>query len=114
MNKLVIIQENCKKMDENIKERIKLSIERLRYIKRDAYSARFKAYFKAKLINKLSFNELYEINQELYDDILPDNYVTSFANPDYAVEFLGDEFGTILSFLYYEIRGIIPYLYEGR
>ncbi len=116
-------------MDENIKERIKLSIERLRYIKRDAYSARFKAYFKevadfiiyaydnipkAKLINKLSFNELYEINQELYDDILPDNYVTSFANPDYAVEFLGDEFGTIFSFLYFEIRGIIPYLYEGR
>ena len=81
-------------MDETIKERIKLSIEIMRFIKKDAYSARFKAYFKevadfilyaydnipkAKLINRLSFNELYEINQELYDDILPDNYVTSFA-----------------------------------
>ena len=116
-------------MDEDLKERIKLSIGRLRYIKKDAYSARYKAYFKevadfilyaydnipkAKLTNRLSFNELYEINQELYDDILPDNYTTSFANPDYAVEFLGEEFGSILSFLYYEIRGIIHYLYEGR
>ena len=116
-------------MDEDLKERIKLSIGRLRYIKKDAYSARYKAYFKevadfilyaydnipkAKLTNRLSFNELYEINQELYDDILPDNYTTSFANPDYAVEFLGEEFGSILSFLYYESRGIIHYLYEGR
>lgn len=116
-------------MEDDIRERINLSIGRIRYIEKDAYRARFKAFFKevadfiiyaydnipkAKDVSKLSFNELYEINQELYDDILPDNYPTSFANPDYAVEFLGEEFGRILAFLYYEIRGIIPYLYEDR
>lgn len=116
-------------MEDDIRERINLSIGRIRYIEKDAYRARFKAFFKevadfiiyaydnipkAKDVSKLSFNELYEINQELYDDILPDNYPTSFANPDYAVEFLGEEFGRILAFLYYEIRGIIHYLYEER
>lgn len=116
-------------MDVDVKERIELCIGRLRYIRKDAYSARFKAFFievadfilyaydnipKSGFTGKLSFNELYEINQGLYEDILPDNYMTSFANPDYAVEFLGDEFGPILSFLYFEVRGIISYLYEER
>ena len=116
-------------MDDALRERLNLSIGRIRYIDKDAYSARFKAYFKevadfilyaydtipkARQTESLSFNELYEINQELYDDILPDSYITSFANPEYAVEFLGEDFGKILSFLYYEIRGIIPYLYEER
>lgn len=116
-------------MEDDLRERINLSIGRIRYIEKDAYSARFKAYFKevadfiiyaydnipkARNISRLNFNELYEINQELYDDILQENYSTSFANPDYSVEFLGEEFGKILAFLYFEIRGIIPYLYEER
>ncbi len=116
-------------MDDALRERINLSLGRIRFIKKDAYSARFKAFFnevadfiiyayetipKIKNDESLSFSDLYDINQELYDDILPDNYITSFANPDYAVEFLGEDFGRILSFLYYEIRGIIPYLYEER
>ena len=110
-------------------ERIELSIGRIRFIGKDSWGSRFKAYFKetAEFIiyaydhitryrrdTTLSFNELYEINRHLYEDILPDNYYTSFANPDYATETLGEEFGPILSYLYYEIRGIIAYLYEER
>ena len=42
------------------------------------------------------------------------NYDTSYANPSYAVEKLGEEFGGVLSFLYTELRACIGYAYEGR
>lgn len=53
-------------------------------------------------------------NQELYEDILPGHYEESYANPDYAVEKLGDTYGRILSFLYTELRAEIVYAYEQR
>ena len=53
-------------------------------------------------------------NQELYEDILPGHYEKSYANPDYAVEKLGDTYGRILSFLYTELRAEIVYAYEQR
>lgn len=53
-------------------------------------------------------------NQELYGDILPGHYEESYANPDYAVEKLGDTYGRILSFLYTELRAEIMYAYEQR
>lgn len=53
-------------------------------------------------------------NDMLYQDIAGDNYKTSYANPEYSVKILGEEFGRILSFLYTELRGMIVYAYEGR
>lgn len=53
-------------------------------------------------------------NQAFYQDILEENYGTSYANPAYAVEKLGEEFGGILSFLYTDLRSCIGYAYEGR
>ena len=46
-------------------------------------------------------------NKEFYQDILGKNYDTSYANPSYAVEKLGEEFGGVLSFLYTELRACI-------
>ena len=45
---------------------------------------------------------------------MPENYEKSFANPDYAVEKLGEDYGKLLSFVYAEIRGMIVYAFEER
>ena len=45
-------------------------------------------------------------------DILPQNYGKSFANPAFAVQELGEEFGRILSFLYTELRSERAFVFE--
>ena len=62
----------------------------------------------------LELEELERWNRRLYQDILPDAYGTSYANPTYAVGQFGEEYGQILSFLYTELRGCIPYVFEQR
>ena len=47
-------------------------------------------------IQKQSLKEAERCNQALYKDILGEAYQTSYANPDYAVEQLGEEFGQLL------------------
>ena len=59
-----------------------------------------------------SLEELQARNEKLYRDIIPENYGKSYGNPTYACEKLGEEFGKILSSLYYELRAMIPYAYE--
>ena len=55
-------------------------------------------------------------NVKLYEDIIEETgaYGTSYANPSYAVEKLGEEFGPLLSFIYTELRGGIIYAVEFR
>ncbi len=57
-------------------------------------------------------DELQNKNHKLYEDILPENYDKSYANPDYAVDRLGESIGQILCFVYAELRGMIPAAYE--
>lgn len=61
-----------------------------------------------------TLEEMREINHRLYEDILPGNYDTSYANPDYAAKMLGETYASYFSFLYTELRGAICYSYEGR
>ena len=58
--------------------------------------------------------ELQERNRQLYEDILPENYGISYANPTYAEEILGKEHGNLLCFLYTELRALIGYVYEDK
>ncbi len=51
-------------------------------------------------------------NQMLYSDILEQNYAVSYGNPDYAVSQMGETYGRLLCFLYAELRGLIPYVFE--
>ena len=53
-------------------------------------------------------------NARLYDDILPQNYEKSYANPAYAVSALGEEYGPLFSALYTELRSMIIPATEGR
>ncbi len=59
-------------------------------------------------------SQLAEINGELFADVTQDSYDVSFANPSYAALILGQDYGKLLSFLYVEIRGLIPYAYEQQ
>ena len=61
-----------------------------------------------------TLEELQQRNRALYEDILPENYENSFANPAYAVKMLGEEFGVLVSFLYTEMRSLFGFTYEGR
>ena len=63
-------------------------------------------------IYKMNLQENMVFNRKLFEDILPQNYDKSYGNPDFAVSSLGDEYGQYLSFLYEQLRAIIPFVYE--
>lgn len=69
---------------------------------------------RTKTVEECTLEELARENREIYQDIIGENYETSFANPAYAVSFFGKEIGQFLSALYTEIRGEIAYAYEQR
>ena len=123
--------------NEAVRERLELSLDRIRSIKEEDARLPYGLYFirtagflgmirellTARGIGekelpesweKLSLEELSDWNHRLYEDILPENYGESFANPDYAADCLGKEFGPLLSFLYTELRGCIVYAFEMR
>lgn len=63
-------------------------------------------------LRQMGMEELKEHNHSLYADILPAHYGESYANPDYATDRLGKSIGQCLSFLYTELRAMIPAAYE--
>ena len=113
-------------------ERYELAIERIRSIvNEDTVNEKYRDYFqgvanfildinaiKERLETKpngdSTFEELKNENENIYKDVLSQNYEMSFANPSYAATKMGAEIGQILSFLYAEIRSEIPYVYEQR
>lgn len=130
-------------MEENdvIKERYELAMERVGKIAIEGESIpeKFRDYFKktAQFLLKIkeleqwartrqwkedSIEECEKKNEELFEDLLPKEkcpdgiagYEKSYANPDYAVEVLGETYGQYLCFLYTELRGLIAYACELR
>ncbi len=65
-------------------------------------------------LDSADIEELARMNRELYSDILPENYDRSYGNPAYACKMLGDDLGQVLSALYFEIRSMIGYAFEGN
>lgn len=63
-------------------------------------------------LRQMGLEELKAHNHSLYADILPENYGESYANPSCSVNRLGESIGRCLSFLYAELRGMIPAAYE--
>ncbi|MCI5868672.1 MAG: aminopeptidase [Dorea sp.] len=115
-----------------IEERYELAISRIHLIKEEETVEKpFLDYFQkmaefAIMIDEIrnellsgryqnaDLETLRNWNHRLYEDVLPDHYDTSYANPDYAEEILGKEYGKLLSFLYTELRGTIVYVFEGN
>lgn len=67
-----------------------------------------------KETDKWSLEQWQKSNRELYQDVTGRNYEGSYANPVYGVAKLGETHGRILSFLYTEVRGMIPLAFENR
>ena len=57
--------------------------------------------------------ELETRNYKLYEDILPDNYAASYANPKFSVSVFGKEMGQFLAAVYAELRSLIAASYEN-
>lgn len=118
--------------NEEVRERYELAMERITQIEQEqTVGERFVPYFQTmssfillvknvvRLVeeNKLSTLSLAEINglnRALYEDIIGDNYDTSYANPTYACERFGNKYGKLLSFITTELRGLIIYAFESR
>lgn len=64
-------------------------------------------------LHTCSMEELERRNHNLYEDILPEHYDVSFANPVYCSERFGKEYGPLAAALIYELRSVIPFVYEG-
>ena len=69
---------------------------------------------KSGEINDFSLDRLKELNKSLFEEIYSENYEESFANPEYAVKTLGEEYGKILCYIYTKNRGMIRNVYMGR
>ncbi len=123
--------ELFKESNEEIRERYELSMERIGTILnekvmkepvRDYFNKTAEFILKIKelvtlvetdKLSQMTLEDLKKLNNELYEDVIPENYENSFGNPRYAVKKLG-KVGKLLSFLYAEIRGMIVYAYECR
>ena len=113
-------------------ERYEIATSRIReIINEDTVSEPFKSFFckasefickiddlnsiiKSGEINNFSLDRLKELNKSLFEEIYSENYEESFANPEYAVKTLGDEYGKILCYIYTKNRGMIRNVYMGR
>lgn len=113
-------------------ERYEIATSRIReIINEDTVSEPFKSFFckasefickiddlnsiiKSGEINDFSLDRLKELNKSLFEEIYIENYEESFANPEYAVKTLGEEYGKILCYIYTKNRGMIRNVYMGR
>ena len=113
-------------------ERYEIATSRIReIINEDTVSEPFKSFFckasefickiddlnsiiKSGEINDFSLDWLKELNKSLFEEIYSENYEESFANPEYAVKTLGEEYGKILCYIYTKNRGMIRNVYMGR
>jgi leucyl aminopeptidase (aminopeptidase T) len=69
--------------------------------------------FHEQTIKEVSTDELRTLNDALYQEFLPSSYESSFANPVYAKEKLGD-IGIALSALYYKMKLGVVYSYKAK
>lgn len=124
--------EMFREENEAVAERHELALERIRqFAAEETVEEPYRDYFRRTAefilmaedifgkqnsgeLEKLDLDEAKALNHRLYEDVLPGQYGESYANPVYAVERLGQDFGRYLSFLYTEIRGMIVYAFESR
>ena len=65
-----------------------------------------------KYFEEKSFEELLELNNSLYFDIVEENYEESYGNPERMSEVLGEETGKLFAYIYTEVKSIILNAYE--
>lgn len=123
--------ENKNNGQEVLEERYTLAIERIRQISEEHFGdPSFERYFASEAdfllllddtrrflaeggLENAPLEELARRNHELFADVIPEHYVESYANPEYAVKELGEEMGAILAHLSYRLFRLIGLVYEG-
>ena len=129
---MVKYQELWNEENTSIRERYDLAMERILEIPSEERVAEpFRSYFNqmaaftaqieelARLqlredLDAFTLEELQQLNDRLYADILPEHYTESYANPAYAVRMLGADLGPLLSAFYAQFRAAIVFAYECR
>ena len=114
-------------MDECLKERYELAAGRIREIQgEELVPSPYRDFFQKEAVfltkavmayeedrTLLSLEELQEENHSFYEDILPENYGSSYGNPAFASEQAG-EYGQVFTFLYKELSGAVCFACEKR
>lgn len=118
--------------EEEIKERRELCAERLEEMKTEqTVPAEYRDFFAAQAEKMLrifrygdevendtfygqSLEECHARFEELYRDVLPENYEESYANPKYAVKKFGKRYGRLLTYLAAKINAQIFSAAEGN
>jgi Leucyl aminopeptidase (aminopeptidase T) len=124
-------QKIYEQQNEEMRERYILAMERIALIpEENSTQSPYREYFcrvadflmnikhtvtfvEEGKMKEWSMEELQKWNQTLYIEIEKE-YETSYANPTYAVTTLGSKYGSLLCFLYTELRGVIAYSFEQR
>lgn len=121
-----------KEKNEAVSERFELAAERIReiasgksetptgelrtyFMKTAAFLEKCRAIYVAvadDILERCTIEDLKRENREFYEELFPENYENSYANPAYAVRTLGEEYGRILSFLYTELRAERVFIFE--
>lgn len=125
-------KELYREANEQAAERFALVAERIAGIAKEAETVEpYASYFKntAAFLQELaglyereergtlpaeSLEECGKINHALYEDILPEAYEQSYANPAYAASVLGEQFGAAFALLAAHIRGCIREVFRGN
>jgi aminopeptidase len=61
-----------------------------------------------------SLEDLQKTNQEFFAEIVPENYEESYANPDYAVQVFGLEYGAVFSTYYIAYRNYLSFAFQHQ
>ena len=115
-----------------IKERYDIAIQRIKeIITEETVEERFLPYFVAsaqfilkidnllkliesKKIEQLTLEQLDTLNKELYEDETETVYEKCFANPEFAVDKLGEEYGQLLCYVFAANRNMISNAFQGK
>ena len=127
-------EESMEQRNQQVTERYHLALDRIREIaigESTAMPPAYQTFFRRSAIFLMrchTFSELmtdgsmhtesYENLSlrfhELYEETLPEQYVCSYLNPDYAVEELGEECGAFFSFLYKELYSNSRHIFDQK
>jgi len=111
--------------DSVLRERYELALNRIREIRSEQeVDEKLCGYFSqvadfviftlegSEKLESMSEKQQAEFNKKLYEEVLEAGYENSYLNPATAVSEFGEDYGRLLSFLYFQIRGIIPFSFE--
>lgn len=124
--------EIYQELNQQAEERFALMEERIAEIcKKAETKEQFVDYFEKNAAFLMELAEIYrrvaegiwktenmemcqQRNRQLYEDIFPKAYERSYANPEYAVSVLGEEFGAALCLITAHIRNSISEVFRGN